>query len=203
VRVSGIITGLLLASALAACGGSVQTTPITPASVVTATSSTNSVTTFPIASLDGISVTTVLPPTGAATLIQESLSLSPFAVTTNVAHPQLPQSRNALDATAVPLLYLKLSSEIPVTIDGLPGVTLILPQQSHQSPFGEFTYVPIAGFAGSDQFSYTVTATSPDASGTVISIPIHANISVLVSPLDPLVFELYGSPAVATPTSMP
>jgi hypothetical protein len=202
VRVSGIITGLLLASALAACGGSVQTTPITPASIVTATSSTNSVTTFPIASLDGISVTTVLPPTGAATLIQESLSLSPFAVTTNVAHPQLPQSRNALDATAVPLLYLKLSSEIPVTIDGLPGVTLTLPVQSHQS-FDEFTYVPIAGFAGSDQFSYTVTDTTPDTNGTVISIPIHANISVLVSPLDPLVFELYGLPAVATPTSTP
>jgi hypothetical protein len=197
VRVSGIITGLLLASALAACGGSVQTTPITPASIVTATSNTSSVTTFPSASLNGITVTTVLPPTGAATLIQESLSVTPFAVTTNVARTQLPEARNALDATEVPLLYLKLSSEIPVTIDGMPGATLIFPEKDLQSSIGEITYTPSAGYFGTDRITYTATETS--SNGAWVTVPIIADVVIVVSPLAPLIIEVYESPAVANP----
>ena len=102
---------LLSALCLGACGGNVVTAPIaSPNEIIT--TSTTAATAFPAATLDGITVNVVFPPTSVATAIMVRISLRPFP-----GIPAKSHSRVAQDAIAPPELYIDFLPALPIAID--------------------------------------------------------------------------------------
>jgi hypothetical protein len=190
---------LIITAAIAACSGSVNTTPLAPASSQAGTTSTTSNTTLPSASSGGITSNVTLPPTSSSTTITESVSVHPFGSTPILSTARSAQSasRSPQAATApFPLLYVQFVSSSSVTIDGTPGVSFTLPSITAGTSYFLASYGP---------GGWTYPAEGPGSvSGTTVSFPISVGSNTIaISPTNPVEVALYAltGPAL-TPTTL-
>lgn len=174
-----------MSAALGACSD-ISTTPLPGALPESATTSTATATTLPQITLDGITITVVLPPASSSVAVTETASMTNPSGTTPLSRGR--SVIGAGPATSTPFAYLAFTPASSTTLSGLPTMSFYAGPGSAPLLRSATAWAALA----SELNDFYAAYPAPTLSGNVLTFAGGA-MPVSISPTAPLVIALYNT----------